>query len=374
MKTADFDYVLPPEFIAQKPIRPRDHAKLMIINRQQKTLEHRKFYNLIDYLEPGDLLVWNNSKVFKARLFGYLEAVDKDINKDGQIDKPLFKPAKVEIFLVKPMPNKGVWQVLGRPGRRVKLGMRIRFAPDFYCDVVAKEPSGEILVQFYLNEVEVRNKANQYGHVPLPPYIKTQINELSTYQTIYAKNEGSVAAPTAGFHFSSDLINKLKNKGVEFANVTLHVGLGTFLPVKTENIFEHKMHKEWVELSDETIEKIKQAELNNKKIIAVGTTSVRTLEGIANIKAKLFTKEKYQPKHGFEYLQPYQGDINLFIYPGFEFKIINGLVTNFHLPKSTLLMLVSAFIGSREFTLQAYEIAKQKKYRFYSFGDAMFVY
>ena len=362
MLTKEFDYNLPMERIAQRPVEPRDRSNLMIVKRGGSWLggmKHKKFFNIVDELKKGDLLVWNNSKVFKARLFGDL------LSKDNQ--SLLGHEKKGEIFLVRPMENKGVWKALARPGRHVQNGAKVRFAPDFVCDVIVKEPDGTILIQFEDDEEMVREKANKYGSVPIPPYVKDEVHELEIYQTIYAKKEGSVAAPTAGFHFTPELIDKLKQKGVDFAEVTLHVGLGTFLPVKSERVEDHTMHSEQVELTAENAEKINRAKAEGRRVIAVGTTTVRTLEGIAG-----FTRNNKQETRN-NLLMPYNGEINIFIKPGFEFKIVDGMITNFHLPKSTLLMLVSAFAGSRRFMLKCYKKAVKKKYRFYSFGDAMFI-
>ena len=388
MKTSDFDYNLPTELIAQKPVTPRDSSRLLAVDKENKTIENKIFRDIVDYLQPGDLLVWNNSKVFKARLFGRLEAGDSDINKDGVPDRPLLKQQEVEVFLVRPMENEGVWKVLGKPGRRMKPGMIVRFAPDFYCTVLAKEPTGDILVQFVESNKEVRQKANKYGHIPVPPYVKEEPKQFETYQTVYANPEGSVAAPTAGFHFTPELIEKLsrldrdsavagKNKGVEFAEVTLHVGLGTFLPVKSEKVEDHTMHSEWVELSQENADKINKAKREGRRVIAVGTTTVRTLEGIASLglESIVHSSEGENEKLGtpnYE-LRTYSGDINIFITPGFEFKVVDAMITNFHLPKSTLLMLVSAFAKDREFMLKCYKQAVEDNYRFYSFGDAMLI-
>jgi S-adenosylmethionine:tRNA ribosyltransferase-isomerase len=414
MLTSDFDYNLPPELIAQFPISPRDHSRLFVVDRESGKLEHQHFFNIVDYLQPGDLLVWNNSKVFKARLFGKLEAVDKDVNKDGVPDKPLLRQQEVEIFLVREMENKGVWKVLAKPGRRVREGMRIIFdwqaaknyskagisrSSNFYCDAMVKEKDGTILVQFPDDADVVRAKANRYGQVPTPPYIKKQDTRNKTqtptdnerltgdeeqlserYQTVYAKSEGSVAAPTAGFHFTPELIEQIKNKGVEFAEVTLHVGLGTFLPVKSEKVEEHRMHAEWVELSKVDAEKINRAKAEGRRVVAVGTTTVRTLEGIAqqmqisDCRMQNNVNEDRKIKRLEDHVvRAYKGDINIFITPGFEFKVVDAMITNFHLPKSTLLMLVSAFIGDREKALQIYQEAVKEQYRFYSFGDAMFI-
>ncbi|HRH23537.1 MAG TPA: tRNA preQ1(34) S-adenosylmethionine ribosyltransferase-isomerase QueA [Candidatus Magasanikbacteria bacterium] len=359
MHTKDFDYILPDERIAQHSVEPRDHSRLMVIDRENKTTDDRHFYDIVDYVKSGDVLVWNNSKVFKARLTGKLEAGNTDANQDGVPDHALLNQKEVEIFLVRPMENSGVWKVLGKPGRRIQTGMVVRFAPDFYCEVMFKEKDGTILVQFPDTEEEVRRKANQYGSIPIPPYVKDEPHELESYQTVYAKPEGSVAAPTAGFHFTPELIEKLKQKGVIFVEVTLHVGLGTFLPVKSERIEDHTMHSEWVEVSNETSEIINRAKQEGRRVIAVGTTTTRTLEGVALL-------------HLGE-MRAYIGDINIFITPGFGFNIVDAMITNFHLPKSTLLMLVSAFVRDREFMLGCYKSAVEKEYRFYSFGDAMFI-
>ncbi len=361
MNTIDFDYNLPDESIAQSSVEPRDHSRLMIVDKQQKTVDHKQFFDIVEYFNAGDVLVWNNSKVFKARLFGRLEAQEHDIDNDGKPDRPLMRQQEVEIFLVRPMENEGVWKVLAKPGKRVKPGMRVRFAADFYCDVMVKEPTGDILVQFPDSDDDVRAKANQYGHIPIPPYVSDEPEKFEQYQTVYANGdkEGSVAAPTAGFHFTPEIIETLKQKGVIFAEVTLHVGLGTFLPVKTESIKDHTMHAEWVEVSEETADTINKAKAEGRRVIAVGTTSVRTLEGVAHVSAGK--------------LVPYTGDINIFITPGFEFQVVDAMITNFHLPKSTLIMLVSAIVGDRAFTLECYKNAVDNNYRFYSFGDAMLI-
>ena len=317
-------------------------------------------------------------------------------------DDELFEHKKlVEIFLVRPMENEGVWKVLAKPGRHVRLGTRVvffsseqpyplppslkkgkGFDESFYCEPIITEADGSILVQFPDDEETVKRKANQYGVVPVPPYIKDEKHELESYQTVYAsdKKEGSVAAPTAGFHFTPELIEKLKNKGVEFAEVTLHVGLGTFLPVKSERIEDHLMHSEWVELTAENAEKINRAKAEGRRIVAVGTTTVRTLEGIAQLSRNMYhaTRNKKECDNNLLHdtcymIHEYQGEINLFIKPGFEFKIVDAMITNFHLPKSTLLMLVCAFAGDREFVLECYKKAVEEKYRFFSFGDGMFI-
>ncbi len=382
MLTTDFDYFLPSERIAQAPLEPRDSSRLMVVSRQAKTWQHQHFFDIADQLQAGDLVVWNNSKVFKARLRGTVmldELTDGLRKTTGQSNSPfsdvILNMPKVEVFLVRPMENNGVWKVLAKPGRRLRLGMKIVFAEDFAAEVIEKNNDGTILVQFNEGDATVRAKANQYGEVPVPPYVnakeqgamnKEQVSER--YQTVYAKYEGSVAAPTAGFHFTPELIERLKNKGVQFAEVTLHVGLGTFLPVKTDDIAQHTMHSEWVELTAKNADLINAAKLEGRRIVAVGTTTVRTLEGIA---AQRIIDSN---ENNREVVSAYSGDINIFITPGFTFRVIDVLITNFHLPKSTLIMLVSAFVGDREFTLECYKEAVEKKYRFYSFGDAMFIF
>ncbi len=365
MLTSDFDYNLPKELIAQTPAERRDQSRLMVINRTTREVNHRQFFNIGEYLRPGDLLVWNNSKVLKARLKGVLLLDEEVLEIKGKdLTDRIFNTPSVEIFLVRPMENFGVWKVLAKPGKKLRLGMKVVFAEDFFAEVITKEEDGTVLVQFKDDDMTVRAKANKYGEVPTPPYIKEMsgkaigLNLDERYQTVYAKEEGSVAAPTAGFHFTPELIEQLKNQGVEFAEVTLHVGLGTFLPVKTEKVEEHKMHPEWVELTDKNAQLINTAKAQGRRVVVVGTTAVRSLEGIFAKRGRL---------------EAFSGDINIFITPGFEFKVVDALITNFHLPESTLIMLVSAFVGSREFTLECYQKAVEAKYRFYSFGDAMFI-
>jgi len=368
MKTDQFDYNLPKELIAQKPLDNRDESKLMVVDKTQKKLSHHKFKDIINYLSKGDLLVWNNSKVFKARLKGTVMLDEDTDDIDDKKEQKLHLTGKilnvpeVEIFLLRPSENFGVWKVLAKPGRKLRLGMKVVFADDFYCEIMLRDKDGTFLVEFADDDMTVRTKANKYGQVPIPPYIdeeKTSKQNLDTkYQTVYAKEEGSVAAPTAGFHFTNELIELLKEKEVEFAEVTLHVGIGTFQPVKTENIEEHKMHSEYVELTASNADLINDAKKQGRRVIVVGTTTVRTLEGIYEQEGMI---------------KPYSGDINIFITPGFKFNVIDALITNFHLPKSTLLMLVSAFVGDREYVLNCYQQAIEKKYRFFSFGDAMLI-
>ncbi|MBU0546222.1 tRNA preQ1(34) S-adenosylmethionine ribosyltransferase-isomerase QueA [Patescibacteria group bacterium] len=362
MLTSDFDYNLPENLIAQQPAEPRDSSRLMVVDRKEKTIDHRHFFDIVNYLRKGDLLVWNNTKVFKARLRGKIE-VDENVIDDEKNGGEILNTKEVEIFLVRPMENLGVWKVLAKPARKLRLGMKVRFADDFAGEILLKEKDGTILMQFGDDDMGVRAKANKYGEVPTPPYVGSQPATDSSrlekaYQTVYAKKEGSVAAPTAGFHFTPELIEKLEKMGVRFAEVTLHVGLGTFLPVKTEKVEEHKMHAEWAEITDKNASLIEEAKAEGRRVVAVGTTTVRTLEGVY----KKFGK-----------IQPFSGDVNLFILPGFKFEAVDALITNFHLPKSTLIMLVSAFAGDKQFITKCYEEAVKEKYRFYSFGDAMFI-
>ncbi|MDQ7815202.1 MAG: tRNA preQ1(34) S-adenosylmethionine ribosyltransferase-isomerase QueA [Patescibacteria group bacterium] len=337
MKTSDFDYILPPDSIAQEPVRPRDSSKLLILDRQSGALEHKHFYDTIDYLRPGDLLVVNRSKVFKARLLARL-------------------PTDVEVFLLHPEGDK--WIALAKPGRKLKIGSIVEFADGSTCNVVGKKDDGTVILDFQKPPEEVLTLTDKIGQVPTPPYVEKKVSDASDYQTIYAKEIGSVAAPTAGFHFTPELMEKLKSQGVKFAEVILHVGLGTFRPMKTDTLEEHVMHEEWLDIPVETSEAIKATKQNNGRVIAVGTTTVRALEsGIT---------------HGFT---------KLFITPGYRFKTIDGLITNFHLPKSTLIVLVSSFVGEhkndpdwgRQTVLRAYSEAISKGYRFYSFGDAMLI-
>lgn len=376
MLTSEFDYYLPKELIAQTPAEPRDTSRLMVVDKNNKKIEHKVFKNIANYLKAGDLLVWNNSKVFKARLFGQVLLNESAANLKRNIfsSDVILNIPKIEVFLVRPMENFGVWRVLAKPGRKLRLGMKVVFAEDFVGEVLFKETDGTILMQFNEDDFSVRAKANKYGQVPVPPYIHSSQSIannsqlLKDYQTVYAKNEGSVAAPTAGFHFTPELIAKLKLQGIEFAEVTLHVGLGTFLPVKSARVEDHKMHSEWVEITDKNAHLISNTKKEGKRVVAVGTTTVRVLEGV--YKKQQVGAIGHRPS---SMVGPYSGDINIFITPGFEFKIVDALITNFHLPKSTLLMLAAAFIGDREYTLHCYREATKERYRFYSFGDAMLI-
>ncbi|MGC9048748.1 MAG: tRNA preQ1(34) S-adenosylmethionine ribosyltransferase-isomerase QueA [Patescibacteria group bacterium] len=344
MRLSEFDYFLPKELIAQEPVRPRDNSRLMVLNRQQKTIEHDFFYNLGKYLRPGDVLVANDSKVIPARLIGKKES-----------------GGRAEILLLKQISDD-IWEALVK---NCKIGDKILFPysreyenrknDGLFGEIVRKTENGVWEIKFNLGNKKLMKVIYRMGKAPTPPYIK-RISNLKEYQTIYAKRNGSVAAPTAGFHFTKKLMDKLKKQGIQFEFVTLHVGLGTFQPVKVEEIEKHQMHEEWAEIKPGVAERLNQAKKEKRRIIAVGTTSVRVLESFA-VNGELKAGEKW---------------IDLFIYPNYQFKFVEAMITNFHLPKSTLLMLVSAFAG-RDFIFRAYQEAIEKKYRFYSFGDAMLI-
>ncbi|MCX6785638.1 MAG: tRNA preQ1(34) S-adenosylmethionine ribosyltransferase-isomerase QueA [Candidatus Komeilibacteria bacterium] len=341
MKLSDFNYNLPKELIAQKPAAPRDSSRLMVLDRNKKTIAHRHFYDIFDYLHQGDVLVLNNTKVFPARLFGKR----KDTG------------GKVEVFLLKDL-GQGKWESL-IGNRRKKLGQIIQFGKGLECEILKRVDESVWQVKFNKQGQALEKLIEQLGKTPIPPYIKYQNAGPSlkqNYQTVFAKYKGSVAAPTAGFHFTKKLLARLKSRGVQIEYVTLHVGLGTFAPVKEPDVKRHKMHVEWARIDKGTAERLNSAKKEGRRIIAVGTTSVRTLESFVK-NNKLAAGNHWT---------------NIFIYPGYKFKFINALITNFHLPKSTLLMLISALAG-RNFILKAYQQATRKKYRFYSFGDAMFI-
>lgn len=345
-KLDSYDYHLPEELIAQEPVEPRDHSKLMILDRENKTIEHKIFKDIVQYINSGDLLVINTTKVIPARLYGK--------KKTG---------AEIEILLVEKI-DQGIWKCLVKPGKAVKEGIEILFKKTSSNDdldkeilvgrCIARAEEGTRIIEF---SSKIDDEIFSFGRVPLPHYIKSENVAFSRYQTVYAKNQGSVAAPTAGLHFTERLINELKERGINFAELTLHVGIGTFRPVKTEDIRKHKMHEEYYIVPQETVSLINKTKEEGKRVIAVGTTSVRTLETIARLPIAT----------------SYSGKTDIFIHPPFEFKIVDALITNFHLPKSSLLMLVSAFAGY-ELTMNAYKIAVEKRYRFFSFGDAMFIF
>ncbi|MBR1654247.1 MAG: tRNA preQ1(34) S-adenosylmethionine ribosyltransferase-isomerase QueA [Clostridia bacterium] len=341
MKVSDFNYDLPEELIAQTPIQKRDESRLMVLDKTNKTIEHKVFKDILDYLKPGDCLVRNNTKVIPARLYGIKE--DTGVN--------------VEFLLLNRIEGD-IWEVMVHPGRRLKKGAQVTFGDGLLkAEILEQMDNGNRKVKFeytgIFNEI-----LDQIGLMPLPPYIKERLNDKDRYQTVYAKYEGSAAAPTAGLHFTDELLEKIKAKGVEIANVTLHVGIGTFRPVKVENIEDHDMHSEHYYIKQEDADKINNARKNGGRIISVGTTSCRVLESVAD-------------ENGF--VKEVEGDTSIFIYPGYKFKCIDCLITNFHLPESTLIMLVSTLAG-KDFVMSAYEEAVKERYRFFSFGDAMFIY
>lgn len=340
MKVADFNYNLPEELIAQVPIKDRSASRLMVLHRENETIEHRVFKDIIEYLQPGDCLVRNNTKVIPARLYGIKEETG----------------ANVEFLLLNRIEGD-IWEVMVRPGRRLQEGVKVSFGNGILkAEILEKMDGGSRKVKFEYTGIfnEILDKI---GLMPLPPYIHESLKEKDRYQTVYAKYEGSAAAPTAGLHFTDELLEEIKKKGVEIANVTLHVGIGTFRPVKEENIEDHDMHTEHFYIKQEDVEKINKAKQNGHRVIAVGTTSCRVLESVADENGRV---------------REVEGDTNIFIYPGYTFKCIDGLITNFHLPESTLIMLVSA-LANREFIMNAYEEAVKEKYRFFSFGDAMLI-
>lgn len=334
-----YDYYLPEELIAQSPAEPRDTSRLMVLDKTTGEIHHRIFRDIKEYIHEGDLLVFNTTKVIPARLFGKKTT-----------------GANIEILLLEKL-GLGIWKCLVKPGKVVKEGTEIIFENTnmkMYGKCLSRAEEGTRVIEFSEKEDE---KIFSFGNVPLPHYIKNHNVKIDRYQTVYAKHEGSVAAPTAGLHFTTELLNELKNKGVKTAEVVLHVGIGTFRPVKVEDIRQHKMHEEYYIVSEETISAINEAKASGKRVIAVGTTTVRTLETIARLQKS----------------DSYSGKTDIFIYPPFEFKIVDALITNFHLPKSSLIMLVSAFAGY-DLTMRAYRIAVQERYRFFSFGDAMFIF
>ena len=349
MNISEFDYNLPDELIAQMPADKRENSRMMVLNRQNHTIEHKHFFDIVNYLDENDVLVLNNTKVIPARLFGTKEETG----------------AKIEVFLLEAeKEGSNNWSCLIKPSKKVKPGTVISIGEELKAIPIKKlEDDGEWLVELKY-QGDLFDILHRIGNIPLPPYIerKTQSEELKKfdmerYQTVYAQDEGSVAAPTAGLHFTKEILEKLKNKGVEIVYVTLNVGLGTFRPVKCENILDHKMHSETFEITQEAANKINEARSKGKNIIAVGTTSVRTLE------------TAYQ-KYGC--IQACKDHSELFIYPPYEFRVVDKLITNFHLPKSTLLMLVSALAG-KDFIFEAYKQAVEDKYRFFSYGDCMFI-
>ena len=341
LKKSTYFYDLPEELIAQDPLEKRDESRLLVLNKRTGKIEHKTFKNVINYLNPGDCLVINNTRVIPARLIGKKE----------------FTEGKIELFLLKDLGND-CWEVLAKPGRKAIPGARFVFGEmeELKAEVLEVKDDGNRIIKLYYKGIfqEVLDKV---GGVPLPPYIHNKLKDKERYQTVYSKFKGSSAAPTAGLHFTKELLKNIEEKGIDIAEVTLHVGLGTFRPVKEDNILEHKMHSEWYEINEEACNKINNARKFGGRVIAVGTTSCRVLESVS--------------KKG-EDLVPTTGNTDIFIYPGYEFKVLDGLITNFHLPESTLIMLVAALAGYDNI-MNAYKIAVREKYRFFSFGDAMLI-
>ena len=344
MKTSDFYYDLPQELIAQDPLVDRSSSRLLIVHRKTGTWEHKHFTDVVDYLNPGDCLVINDTKVIPARLIG--ERIHKN---DGPIKEPDVPGAKVEILL-----SDRRWETLVKPGKRCRQGDRVSFGDGRLTATIAEVlPDGNRLVDFNFEGV-FEEILSELGQMPLPPYITHELKDKNRYQTVYARYEGSAAAPTAGLHFTEELLQKISDKGIDIAHVTLHVGLGTFRPVKEENILDHEMHTEWYQVRPEDAEKINNAKSSGHRVICVGTTSCRTVESVGTEDGLMSADT---------------GETSIFIYPGYRFKVMDALITNFHLPESTLIMLVSAYAG-RELVLKAYEEAVKERYRFFSFGDA----
>lgn len=338
MKKSSYYYDLPDELIAQSPIEPRDSSRLLVYDRKSEKIEHKIFRNVIDYLQPGDVLVVNNTRVLPARLYGY-----KDTG------------AKIEILLQKRLDLK-TWEVIARPFKRLQVGTKVTFSEHLSCTVTEKGDYGSCKIVFDFDGT-FEHRLSEVGTVPLPPYIHEKLKDKERYQTVYSKVEGSSAAPTAGLHFTPELLQKIKDKGVQVIEVLLHVGLGTFRPVKEENILQHQMHSEYIEMSPENASAINKAKREGRRVIAVGTTSVRVLESCANATGEVIAQKR---------------ETDIFIYPGYKFKVVDGLITNFHLPESTLIMLVAAFAGYDQ-TMKVYNTAVKERYRFFSFGDAMLI-
>ena len=341
MKTSDFYYELPKELIAQTPAEPRDSSRLLVLDKENGQIEHKHFYDIIDYLNPGDLLVCNDSRVLPARIFGIKDNTG----------------ARVEFLLLKQVGTNR-WETLCKPGKKAREGAKFSFGGGILRATIAQvKDDGNRVVEFECEE-NFFTTLDKIGQMPLPPYITEDLKDKERYQTVYSHELGSAAAPTAGLHFTNELMEKIKSKGVGIAYVTLHVGLGTFRPVKVDDVTKHKMHSEHYEISEESARLINKAKKNGKRVIAVGTTSCRTLESVATLYGEI---------------KPCDGFTDIFIYPGYKFKVLDGLITNFHLPESTLIMLVSAFAGYDNI-MNTYKTAVNEKYRFFSFGDAMFIY
>lgn len=339
MKTSDFSYDLPSELIAQHPAQKRDQSRLMLLNKKTGEINHKKFYNIIDYLNNGDVLVLNDTRVMPARIFGH-------------------RPEKNESIEILLLNHKGdTWETLAKPGKKLKIGTEIIFSDELKAEVIDISEDGSRFLKFIYSGI-FEEILDRLGEMPLPPYIQEKLEDKERYQTVYSKEIGSAAAPTAGLHFTKELLKKIEEKGIEICFITLHVGLGTFRPVKVEDVTKHKMHSEFYIIRDDVAQKINKAKDEGRRIVAVGTTSIRTLESATDDKG---------------YVEAKSGWTDIFIYPPYKFKCVDALITNFHLPESTLIMLVSS-LSTREIILNAYNVAVKEKYRFFSFGDAMFIY
>ncbi len=339
MNTHDFYYDLPEEYIAQTPAEPRDSSRLLIYDRKTKEVQHKIFRDIYDELHPGDVLVVNNTRVIPARLMGTKKQTGREIE-----------------FLLLNKKTQDEWEIICRPGKKLKIGDIVEFSEKLSAEILAKREDGITLVKFYCDGI-FEAVLDELGNMPLPPYITKKLEDKERYQTVYAKERGSAAAPTAGLHFTPELLERIKKKGVDVVEVLLHVGLGTFRPVKVDDVEKHKMHSEYYSVSQDAAKRINEARAKGGRIIAVGTTSVRTLESTSTEDGKIVAGSGYT---------------DIFIYPGYRYKAVDALITNFHLPESTLIMLVSAFAGYEE-TLNLYKMAVDRKYRFFSFGDAMFI-
>lgn len=339
MNTSDFYYDLPEELIAQTPAEPRDSSRLLVYHRRDGAVEHKIFRDVIDFLNPGDALVVNDTRVIPARLYGKKQSTGREVE-----------------FLLLNQLSKDTWEVIMRPGKKLRIGDRVEFAEDLQAEILEKKEDGVTSVKFYFEGL-FEPLLERYGNMPLPPYITQRLEDRQRYQTVYAKENGSAAAPTAGLHFTPELMEKIRQKGIDIIPILLHVGLGTFRPVKVDNVENHKMHSEYYSISADSARRINETRRRGGRIIAVGTTSVRTLESVADEDGSI--KEQ-------------SGNTEIFIYPGYRFKCVDALITNFHLPESTLLMLISAFMG-KEQALGLYRLAVQERYRFFSFGDAMLI-
>ncbi len=362
MKTSDFNYDLPKELIAQDPLEDRSASRLMVLDKETGEIEHSHFYEIAHYLNPGDCLVLNNTKVIPARLYGYRE-LSKDALASNAAEHPELseeeqkRGASIEVLLLTRKSDQ-VWETLVRPGKKAKVGTRIIFGDGLLIgDVIDVVEEGNRLIRFSYDGI-FEEILDQLGQMPLPPYITHELKDKDRYQTVYAKHEGSAAAPTAGLHFTPELLEELREKGVRIAEITLHVGLGTFRPVKVEDVTQHHMHSEFYQIDEDAARTISETKAAGGRVVCVGTTSCRTIEAAA---------QRFDGK-----IQPCSGWTDIFIYPGFQFQLMDALITNFHLPQSTLLMLVSAFAG-KEHILEAYRIAVEERYRFFSFGDAMLI-